>query len=210
MADWYYEDNASQQGPVSDQEMLALLRSGAITTKTRIWSEELASGWTELQSTRLRPLGPPPLPSDITSASAPPPAIVIENASGILRAAEPKSTGEPTAFYAYLIAASPPVVVFLQYVLAAIVGPTQHDTILMIVNYVIGMLPVYFLARKDTQLLAEVGLTKPNNPMPLYVFVMPFFYFMHRTHAINRPNQFIWVWVVCVVFSYYLLASYTG
>jgi uncharacterized RDD family membrane protein YckC len=59
--DWHYAENGQQAGPVSEEELLQLAQSGAVTPDTLIWHSGM-DGWKPFREAR--PGLPPPLPSD--------------------------------------------------------------------------------------------------------------------------------------------------
>ena len=73
---WYYAKNDQQQGPVSDDEMKALIAAGTVTATDEVWREGLADwqpagerpelfspGETSNSATAERPVAPPPMPA---------------------------------------------------------------------------------------------------------------------------------------------------
>jgi len=65
LSDWYYEKNGERGGPVSADELKAMLASGAISLTNLVWTAAFGSEWKRLGDTELappQPVLPPPLP----------------------------------------------------------------------------------------------------------------------------------------------------
>jgi hypothetical protein len=60
-ASWYYEIQGKQQGPVDETSLKLLLKNGAISPTTLVWSKTLGGNWKAFQDTSLFD-GPPQLP----------------------------------------------------------------------------------------------------------------------------------------------------
>lgn len=60
---WFYEEKGVRKGPVSQNEMLALIKTGSISRKDVVWKEGF-SDWVSLENTEL---------SNLMSSSTPPP-----------------------------------------------------------------------------------------------------------------------------------------
>lgn len=66
MSDWYYENNGERGGPVSADELRAMLACGAISLTSLVWTTAFGSEWKRLGDTELAlplPVVPPPLPA---------------------------------------------------------------------------------------------------------------------------------------------------
>lgn len=63
MNTWYYRNGAAQMGPVTDEQMRALVASGAVTAETPVWAAGMAA-WTTAGAAGLCAGGavPPPVP----------------------------------------------------------------------------------------------------------------------------------------------------
>ena len=72
--EWYYVIKGRQFGPVSDEEITRLARSGALASRDLVWNETLEGEWVEAGTVPhlfgLPPETPPPIPPD---SAAPPP-----------------------------------------------------------------------------------------------------------------------------------------
>nr|WP_047573932.1 GYF domain-containing protein [Methylobacterium sp. ZNC0032] len=65
MSDWYFEKNGESAGPVSDDELNAMLANGIISLTNLVWTADFGSEWKRLGDTKLAPplpAAPPPLP----------------------------------------------------------------------------------------------------------------------------------------------------
>jgi len=67
--DWFYEKNGHRHGGVSEEQIVALIRSGTLDADSRVWQQGFPD-WIELQSSALKihlpshdPSAPPPLPA---------------------------------------------------------------------------------------------------------------------------------------------------
>lgn len=67
---WYYADGGQQRGPVTDDELSALLAAGAITADTLVWREGLP-GWEPLSKARPVEAVPTPMTGPVAAPSAP-------------------------------------------------------------------------------------------------------------------------------------------
>ncbi|MEO0497549.1 MAG: DUF4339 domain-containing protein, partial [Pseudomonadota bacterium] len=66
---WYYADGQEQRGPVSDQEVSALMQSRTVRPETLVWREGQAAWQPAIEAVpqQLRPDAtgtPPPIPGD--------------------------------------------------------------------------------------------------------------------------------------------------
>ncbi|MBL4808383.1 MAG: DUF4328 domain-containing protein [Rhodobacteraceae bacterium] len=65
---WYYEQNGDRKGPVSVEQIEALIDADVLTAQTKVWCEQL-DDWQAIHRTDLKallpegPIAPPPLPS---------------------------------------------------------------------------------------------------------------------------------------------------
>lgn len=76
MSDWYYEKKGERGGPVSADELKAMVASGAISLTNLVWNAAFGSNWKRLGDTELappEPVLPPPLPSNEPAALPPKP-----------------------------------------------------------------------------------------------------------------------------------------
>lgn len=76
MSDWYFEKNGERGGPVSADELKAMLASGAIGLTNLVWTAAFGSEWKRLGDTELAPpqsVLPPPLPPKEPPALPPKP-----------------------------------------------------------------------------------------------------------------------------------------
>lgn len=65
MSDWYFEKNGERGGPVSADELKAMLASGAIGLANLVWTAAFGREWKRVGDTELAPpapVMPPPLP----------------------------------------------------------------------------------------------------------------------------------------------------
>lgn len=66
MSDWFFERNGERGGPVSADELKAMVSSGAISLTNLVWTAAFGGEWKRLGDTELappQPVMPPPLPS---------------------------------------------------------------------------------------------------------------------------------------------------
>lgn len=66
MRDWYYENNGERGGPITANELRAMLAKGTISLASLVWTAAFGSEWKRLGDTELappQPASPPPLPS---------------------------------------------------------------------------------------------------------------------------------------------------
>src|SRR5882757_4579205 len=74
MADWYYEENGSQRGPVGEADLNTMLVNSLLDAHTRVWTPSFGPTWKPASQTHLeaapQPVRPPPLPP---VSAAPPP-----------------------------------------------------------------------------------------------------------------------------------------
>jgi hypothetical protein len=63
MMSWYYADSGQQKGPITDEELQALVRSGKITDQTLVWQEGMANWqpYGTVKPAAAAPSGLPPL-----------------------------------------------------------------------------------------------------------------------------------------------------
>lgn len=76
MSDWYYEKNGERGGPISADELKAMVASGAISLANLVWTAAFGNEWKRLGNTELapsQPVAPPPLPLEEPSALSPKP-----------------------------------------------------------------------------------------------------------------------------------------
>jgi hypothetical protein len=70
MADWYYESDGNQAGPVSEERIMELIAGDALNMRSLIWSKTFGNSWKPLGETAFASLilkesanEPPPLPA---------------------------------------------------------------------------------------------------------------------------------------------------
>jgi hypothetical protein len=76
VSNWYFEKNGERDGPVSANELKAMLASRDISPANLVWTASLGSEWKRLNETELAPpeaIFPPPLPSKEPPALPPRP-----------------------------------------------------------------------------------------------------------------------------------------
>lgn len=76
MSDWFFERDGQRGGPISADELKAMLASGAITRTNLVWTATFGGEWKRLGDTELappQPVMPPPLPSKEPPALPPKP-----------------------------------------------------------------------------------------------------------------------------------------
>ena len=70
--EWYYEQNGQEQGPVSEQRIQGLIKTGVVQKTTKVWNSTMQNwqpaGTTELASLFATPK-PPPLNTQSKSSS---------------------------------------------------------------------------------------------------------------------------------------------
>lgn len=66
---WFYASNGTQQGPVGDADLLALVQAGSITASTQVWQEGMAD-WKPLSEVR---------PDLAASSNSPSPGSALKN-----------------------------------------------------------------------------------------------------------------------------------
>jgi len=75
MSTWYYMKNGAQTGPISTDELKALIASGAVKADTLVWREGLAA-WaaanTQSAFAGIAPATPPPPPPSATGSNEKP------------------------------------------------------------------------------------------------------------------------------------------
>uniref|UniRef100_A0A9E8A0E7 DUF4339 domain-containing protein n=1 Tax=Bosea sp. NBC_00436 TaxID=2969620 RepID=A0A9E8A0E7_9HYPH len=76
VSDWYYEKNGERGGPITADELKAMLASGTIGLANLVWTSTFGSEWKRISDTELappRPASPPPLPTKEPPALPPKP-----------------------------------------------------------------------------------------------------------------------------------------
>lgn len=105
--DWFYIDNGSRVGPVSQQQICELFSGGKLGLRTQVWCSQF-SGWTEASTIRAfrdlaRSVPPPPLPP-------PPFASVVAMPTDLPSTPPPlPPLGSDAVPFASPVAAAPPV-----------------------------------------------------------------------------------------------------
>lgn len=188
MDDWYFERNGERRGPLKENELAALLRSGDVPPETLVWTAAFGDQWKPASQTQLapRPVGsPPPLPSQ--PFASPQPAI-----AGALPYAPPYA--EPTDAYAYLLALSPLVLLVLDMALFANMGRLTQESGTPI-SGVVGFWTGIILAALDARNLYRSGRNpKPRTAVP-FVLLTPIAYFIRRHVLVRRSLKFLWIWL---------------
>lgn len=69
MADWHYSAKSSSFGPVSDDDLIKLYKSGGINENTLVWNQSRGGDWIRFREVPElnRGDGPPPLPASAVS-----------------------------------------------------------------------------------------------------------------------------------------------
>ncbi|MES0098639.1 RDD family protein [Mesorhizobium sp. M0019] len=79
---WYYAKGSEHVGPLSEEELSALIRGGEVTAATLVWKEDM-SNWARLSEVpsllELIPKRPPPLPASrpVSAVVAPPTSTAV-------------------------------------------------------------------------------------------------------------------------------------
>ncbi|MBE7464254.1 MAG: DUF4339 domain-containing protein [Planctomycetes bacterium] len=67
---WFYSNGSEQYGPVSDEELKALVKNGILTRESLVWKEGMPA-WTQVGQVPGLIVGPPPLPGASASWKEP-------------------------------------------------------------------------------------------------------------------------------------------
>ncbi|MBZ9758167.1 DUF4339 domain-containing protein [Mesorhizobium sp. ESP6-5] len=101
MNEWYYEQDGTHVGPVSEADLNVLLANRLIDAGTRVWTSSFGQQWKHAHETELqmpRPTTPPPLPPPINPmAQASPSAGPAPVATGQAVLAQPGAVTEKWA-----------------------------------------------------------------------------------------------------------------
>lgn len=169
---WYYEERGTRIGPVTTEQMTALLQSGSLTLTSKVWKKGLAD-WTKLSDTELSPK---------LSASEEPPALSATQISNV---------------YAWLLAALPLPLFAIAALYSAATGNELYGAG---VGLVVVVLTISLLIC-DSDVLKKAGHETPaawiwigclilaNVAVPVYLY--------QRTKALKQRLTYFVVAAIC-------------
>lgn len=193
MADWYYEENGAQRGPVSEADLRVMLGNGLLARDTRVWTASFGSQWLPASQTELRAHaqaapagGPPPL----TGAAPLQPAFAypVPPIAG--------AGGMPMTTSAWLIIGLP-ILMLVAEIMLAFAGrnpnvPPQTTAI----GFWGGVLLLVF-AWKDAQAIQRAGFNPTKRTMVPFMLLTPIGYFIRRKVVTGSSLAPLWMWLAC-------------
>jgi hypothetical protein len=200
MADWYYEQNGVQRGPLSEADLTTMLANHLLPPNTLVWTASLGSAWRPASQTRLeaapQPVRPPPLP---VAAALPPP---LPAAKGVMlnpvHAEGLPEREPPHDDYAKWLAFTPLLGLAVDFVLFA----NGNDIANGHASWVTSVL--FFLANSIFAMLDSRNVYRSwRNPhrkaLAPFIFLTPIAYFWRRARITGSSFDYLWIWLACGV-----------
>lgn len=193
MADWYYEENGAQRGPVSEADLRVMLGNGLLARDTRVWTASFGAQWLPASQTELR------AHAQTTPAGGPPPltgAAPLRPAFAHPMPPMAGAGGMPVTAYMWLIALFPLFTLAADIALAAAgknpnVPPQSTG---------IGLWTGVFLmlfAWKDAQAIQRAGFNPTKRTMVPFMLLTPVGYFIRRKVVTGSSLSPLWMWLAC-------------
>ncbi|TPM02110.1 DUF4339 domain-containing protein [Mesorhizobium sp. B2-3-10] len=191
MTEWYYEQDGTHVGPVSETDLNLMLANRLIDAGTRVWTASFGQQWKPANETQLQtpqPTPPPPLPP----VSRPPqlPGTAEKRRAGPSASAIP----EPSEAYAYLLAFLPLLGAVLVTAMAVAGGSGDLPRMINVVRFAILIVSL-LLVFLDAKELRGVNIVSPTKVMVPFLLLIPAGYLLHRSFVMRLSWTPLWIWL---------------
>ncbi|MBZ9795586.1 DUF4339 domain-containing protein [Mesorhizobium sp. ES1-4] len=220
MAEWYFEENGAQRGPVSEGDLNTMLVNHLLPPGTLVWTASLGTVWKPASQTHLEAapqrLRPPPLPQ---VAVAPPPlpaahrSALLQNPGGVVSASSSEWPSDyrpeqvaPHDDYAKWLAFSPLLLLVIDLVLFAngndvVDGPFAGATPFL------GAWGSLIFASLDARNIYRSWRNPKHRALIPFVLLSPIGYFWRRAWLLKKGFGYLWVWLACAAFYMVVLGA---
>jgi hypothetical protein len=204
MTDWYYEDNGTQRGPVSESDLNAMLVNRLLPPSTLVWSEGLGSVWKPASQTHLeaapQPVRPPPLPTTASPPLLPAAAAGGAPALGRQVTLAPPTVKSPlTEKWAMWLAFSPLFYLAADIILASAgIDPYGHSPQAVGSLFWCGMATLW-LAYKDARAINDAGRNPQHRTLVPFLLLFPIGYLIRRRIVAATSLTPLWIWLVGII-----------
>ncbi|MER8917705.1 DUF4339 domain-containing protein [Mesorhizobium sp. M0761] len=203
MADWYYEENGAQRGPLSESDLNSMLVNHLLPPDTLVWTESLGSSWKPASQTHLEAapqrVTPPPLPK---SEAAPPPlpaAAAPSLGRQVTVSPIPVPGGIPTEKWAMWLACLPLILLAVEIAfVSAGFDPYGHNPQAGGLSIWTGIATIW-LAYKDAKAVNNAGRNPQRKWLLPFILLMPLGYFIRRWYVAATPLTPLWICIVSAV-----------
>lgn len=212
MADWYYEENGAQRGPLSEGDLNAMLVNHLLPPNTLVWTASIGSAWKPASQTHLeaapQPVRPPPLPQ--TAVVSPPlPAAhrsaLLQNTAG---GASTSFNEWPTTYrpervpahddYAKWLAFTPLLGLAVEFILGAGGNGIENERFDCILS-VFFFLANSIFAALDSRNVYRSWRNPKRKALGPFIFLTPIAYFWRRARITGSSFDYLWIWLACAV-----------
>lgn len=173
MAEWYYAQKGTRNGPVTKEEIEGLIKDGTLDGDSELWREGM-SDWTSLKQTELKSalVAPPPLKGDAVSGTV-----------------------------VWLLAFAPFIGTILEFSIAH--NRYQDDLLAQIAVYngdyfYVTILLNVVLCVIDNGILKKAGYR--SNKLTGWVWLVPV-YLYQRGNVTNTGKGYFWAWIAVFILS---------
>ncbi|MER9689718.1 DUF4339 domain-containing protein [Mesorhizobium sp. M0139] len=203
MADWYYEENGSQRGPLSEGDLNAMLVNHLLPPNTLVWTESLGSSWKPASQTPLEAapqrVTPPPLPRAVAAPPPLPAAAAPSLGRQVTAAPITLPGGVPTEKWAMWLACSPLIILAVDIIIASAgvdpFGPNAQARGAVIWSGI----ATFWLGYKDAQAINNAGRNPQRRTLVPFLSLFPIGYFIRRRIVSAAPLTPLWIWLVSAV-----------
>lgn len=172
---WFHEENGQRKGPVTQTEIMNLIKSGTVTYGTAVWRKDYPD-WLAVENTDLRPhlleVAPPPL-----------------------------SGAHVNNTFVWILAFAPLIGLFLEGIVAGALSDNEFSAELAIANskyWFVTLILNIGLSYLDERKLKAAGHN--TEKFKGWVWLVPVYLFQ-RSKAMKQNLAYFSVWIVCFVVS---------
>lgn len=172
---WFHEENGQRKGPVSQSEIMQLIKSGTVTYGTAVWRKDYPD-WLAIENTDLR--------------------------QHLLQVAPPPLSGKHVNnTFVWILAFAPLIGLFLEGIVAGLLSENEFSAEIAIANskyWFVTLLLNIALSYCDERKLKAAGHN--TDKFKGWVWLVPVYLFQ-RAKAMKQNLAYFIVWIVCFVAS---------
>ncbi len=219
MAEWYYQENGAQRGPVAEGDLNTMLVNHLLPPNTLVWTASLGSAWKPASQTHLeaapQPVRPPPLPQatmppppPLPSARAPLPTISAGLTSDSIEV--PPEDFRPERVpahdhYAKWMAFWPLLLMVIDLVLIADGKNVESDPYAGVTS-LLAVWGSLIFAVLDARTIYHSWRNPKRRVLVPFVFLSPLAYFWRRAWLLKTSYAYLWIWLGCA-FAYAIVVA---
>ena len=182
LGNWFYEGNGQRNGPVSEEEIARLIRSGMVSPNNQVWAEGFSS-WKPIEATEL---------NKYVDRSAPPPLSgeLVNNTMAWLIALLPLIGG----IFNFLSA---------RLFFGGMRRGSYHGGIVLGLLPLIVLFAIYlWISRTDEKRIKEAG--HDMEKISTWAWLIPPVYLYQRAKLLGQNLLIFCVWIGCFVLSLFV------